>query len=147
MSLTLTNEQTRSLFEIRVWFQALDQPFWRLAGLAGTGKTSLMKFLLEVDDLRIKNKEIAVVAFTHTAASVLRKKGVHQAKTVHSLIYKCEKLPNGEYFFIRRTPRELQDLYCLIVVDEASMIGYQMRQDLLSFGIPVLFVGDAGQLE
>lgn len=34
----------------------------------------------------------------------------------------------------------------LIVVDEGSMVGKEVAQDLLSFGIPVLVMGDPGQL-
>lgn len=35
----------------------------------------------------------------------------------------------------------------LIVVDEASMVSSRIHEDLLSFGIPILYVGDHGQLE
>ena len=41
---------------------------------------------------------------------------------------------------------ELRD-YDTIIVDEASMIDHLLHQDLLSFGIPILWVGDHGQLE
>lgn len=34
----------------------------------------------------------------------------------------------------------------LIVVDEASMVGRNMTDDLLSFGVPILAIGDPGQL-
>lgn len=34
----------------------------------------------------------------------------------------------------------------LIVVDEASMVGSRMAADLMSFGIPILAIGDPGQL-
>lgn len=34
----------------------------------------------------------------------------------------------------------------VIVVDESSMVGWQMAQDLLSFGVPVIAMGDPGQL-
>lgn len=39
----------------------------------------------------------------------------------------------------------LQDLK-LIVIDEASMVDGQIMQDLKSFGIKILFIGDTGQL-
>jgi exodeoxyribonuclease-5 len=35
----------------------------------------------------------------------------------------------------------------LIIVDEASMVSAEIQHDLESFGIPVLYVGDHGQLE
>ena len=145
MSFTLTDEQTRAIFEIRTWYADRMQPFWRLKGFAGTGKTSIMKFLMTCDEFQ-SNKQIAVVAFTHKAASVLRKKGIPEAKTIHSLAYKAEELPNGDYIFIKRSPDEIRSLYSLIIIDEASMVSKAMRDDLLSFGVPILFVGDSGQL-
>ena len=143
--ITLTEEQSRALFEIRTWYTDKMQPFWRLKGYAGTGKTSLMKFLLQCDDFR-SNKMIGVVAFTHKAASVLRKKGIPDAKTIHSLAYKVETLPNGDVIFTRRPKEEIRSLYSFLIVDEASMVSKAMRDDLLSFGVPILFVGDSGQL-
>jgi exodeoxyribonuclease-5 len=35
----------------------------------------------------------------------------------------------------------------LIIVDEASMVGEMIRDDLKSFGIPILAIGDPGQLQ
>lgn len=37
-------------------------------------------------------------------------------------------------------------LASVIVVDEASMVGHQMAQDLLTFGVPIIAMGDPGQL-
>src|SRR5216683_1867587 len=45
-----------------------------------------------------------------------------------------------------RKRRSLDDIQTLII-DEASMIDHVLFRDLLSFGLPVLFVGDHGQLE
>jgi exodeoxyribonuclease-5 len=143
--ISLTLEQDTALFELRTWFVDKLAPFWRLKGFAGTGKTSLMKFLLACDDFRT-NKGIAVVAYTHVAAGVLRKKGVHQATTIHSLVYKAVETPNGDFIYDRRPKAEIADMYSLIVVDEASMVAKPMRKDIESFGVPVLYVGDGGQL-
>lgn len=143
--ITLTDEQSLALFEIRTWFTNRMAPFWRLKGYAGTGKTAMMKFLIESEDFHT-NKSIAVIAFTHVAAGVLRSKGVEQASTIHSLIYRAEEDASGNFVFIRRQKNEVKDMYSLIVVDEASMVTKAMREDILSFGVPVLFVGDAAQL-
>ncbi len=111
-----------------------------IGGLAGTGKTSCVKVVL--DRMREKGKHVAVATFAGKAASVLRKKGVHQAQTLHSLMYKPDKV-NGKLVFSK-----LLDLECdAVVVDEASMINTGLYEDLLSFGVPVVFVGDHGQLE
>lgn len=46
--------------------------------------------------------------------------------------------------FLRRT--ELDRDYGLLVVDEASMVSDDLLEDLKSFGVPILGVGDHGQL-
>lgn len=48
--------------------------------------------------------------------------------------------------YIKKNVDELQQ-YSLIVCDECSMISEKMFNDLLSFGIKVLFIGDPGQLD
>ena len=42
---------------------------------------------------------------------------------------------------------ELEYPYSLIVIDEASMINDSLRDELLSYGVPIIFVGDKNQLE
>ena len=111
-----------------------------IGGLAGTGKTTLIKSIL--DEMRALGKYVAVVAFAGKAVSVLRQKGVYQAQTLHSLIYKPDK-KDGKLTFTR-----VFDLDCdAVIVDEASMINTALYEDLLSFDKPVVFIGDHGQLE
>jgi exodeoxyribonuclease-5 len=73
---------------------------------------------------------------------VLRERGI-DAGTIHALIY----VPAKNGCTIRYCKRRHLDGVGTIIVDEASMIDYAMHQDILSFGIPTLFVGDHGQLE
>jgi exodeoxyribonuclease-5 len=54
----------------------------------------------------------------------------------------CPKCNDARY--IRR--ETLDRPYRLIVIDEASMVSDEMRDVLLSFGVPILAVGDHGQL-
>lgn len=54
----------------------------------------------------------------------------------------CKKC--GERRFHRR--EDLDARYCLIIVDEASMVSDDMLDDLRGFGVPILAVGDHGQL-
>jgi exodeoxyribonuclease-5 len=54
----------------------------------------------------------------------------------------CE--PKETLKFVKR--EHLTGLYSLIVVDEASMLTTSQVQDLRSFGLPILLVGDPGQL-
>lgn len=107
-----------------------------LGGYAGTGKTTVIRQLIE------RLPEYAVCAYTGKAAHVLRRKGV-PASTIHSLIY--EAVPDehgGEPTFNLREELPYQG----VIVDEASMVGKLIYHDLLSFGLPLIFVGDHGQL-
>jgi exodeoxyribonuclease-5 len=60
------------------------------------------------------------------------------------LIYFPQKGAQTSYRFRRRISLDGVET---IVVDEASMIDHVLYADLMSYGLPVLFVGDHGQLE
>lgn len=110
-----------------------------LGGYAGTGKTTLLKLLIdEVDD------SLAVMALTGKAVSVLRHKGVEEANTIHSTIYYCEVEKKKLIFTLRD---DIEGHPNLFIIDEASMVSTQLYKDLLSFNVPILWVGDHGQLE
>src|SRR5215831_2956105 len=113
---------------------------FRLFGYAGTGKTTLARHLAEDVD-----GDVVFAAFTGKAALVMRRKGCTDASTIHSLIYRARE--SGE-----ETPTfELWDdapasKAKLIVIDECSMVDAELGRDLLSFGVPVLVLGDPAQL-
>jgi exodeoxyribonuclease-5 len=112
-----------------------------MGGLAGVGKTTLISWLIRCPDLR--DKRIAVASLTGKAVSVLRKKGVSEAQTIHSLIYDPEEDVRGQTVFILKPFIDFDYIF----IDEGSMTNAVLYADLLSFGIPLLFVGDIGQLE
>ena len=113
---------------------------FRLFGYAGTGKTTLARHLAAHID-----GEVKYAAFTGKAALVMRRKGCGGASTIHSLIYRARE--SGE-----ETPTfELWDdapasKAKLIVIDECSMVDAELGRDLMSFGVPVLVLGDPAQL-
>lgn len=107
-----------------------------LGGLAGTGKTTLISHLIQ------KLPNFACCAFTGKAADVLRSKGV-KATTIHSLIYQPIKNKKGGVDFRPKNVIPASG----VIVDEASMVGTDIYQDLISYGLPIIFVGDHGQLE
>ncbi len=130
----LTDEQEAALQTVL----ASTRPYATLGGLAGSGKTTIIRELVE----RVPN--VRVLAPTGKAAQVLRRKGV-AADTIHSWLYPPpEEDLNGDLIWGDPAPEETPDL---IVVDEASMVYRELFQDLMSLGIRVLFVGDHGQLE
>jgi exodeoxyribonuclease-5 len=109
-----------------------------LGGYAGTGKTTLIRVLHR------RHPGLLVVAPTGKAAAVLRRKGI-PARTIHSTIYWAEDEPYGGVSFHLKD--ELPEDAGGFICDEASMVDARAYRDLMSFGVPVVFVGDHGQLE
>src|SRR6202035_5203735 len=112
----------------------------RLFGYAGTGKTTLARQVAEGAD-----GKVLFAAFTGKAALVMRSKGCFGATTIHSLIYKPQESATATPSF------ELWDeapasKAALIVIDECSMVDAELGRDLLSFGVPLLVLGDPAQL-
>jgi exodeoxyribonuclease-5 len=113
---------------------------FRLFGYAGTGKTTLAQTIAEGVDGDVK-----FAAFTGQAASVMRAKGCRGASTIHSLIYRAresgEEVPSFDLW--DEAPASKASL---IIIDECSMVDAELGRDLLSFGVPVLVLGDPAQL-
>src|SRR4051794_37334503 len=87
--ITPTDEQTRAIKAVTDWYadRSGPQEFY-LAGYAGVGKSTIANFAVEDLGAKHKVKKVRTAAFTGKAASVLRKKGIPEAQTIHSLIYK-----------------------------------------------------------
>jgi exodeoxyribonuclease V len=65
--------------------------------------------------------------------------------TIHRLLYRPVINSKDELVGFQKR-EELDRQYDLIVVDEASMVGDEMLEDLKKHGVPILAVGDHGQL-
>src|SRR5499433_2209966 len=138
-------EQDTALAAVAGWLKAKPGQgqtplIFRLFGYAGTGKTTLAKHIAEGVD-----GKVLFAAFTGKAAQVMRNKGCQGASTIHSLVYKT--LESG----VEEPSFELWDeapasRAKLIVIDECSMVDAELGRDLLSFGVPVLVLGDPAQL-
>lgn len=89
--------------------------------------------------------EVAYVAYTGRAAQVLRSKGCTTAITAHKLLYQS-KFSDKTGKFYNYPRKTLEKPYKLIVVDEVSMLPLDMWNLLLSHKIPVIALGDPGQL-
>jgi len=138
--IVLTEDQQEAIDLILKWVEGPAQEF-RLGGYAGTGKTTVIKYLLR----QLKGKIPAIVsAFTGKAVSVLRNKGVYQSCTLHSLLYHAEyDTETKKMVFV---PRSFL-AYDFVIVDEASMISTLLYDDLRRHPVKILFVGDPAQLE
>lgn len=137
----LTNKQQEGL-RIAVQRYKAREPWTCISGYAGSGKSTLVKFIIEA--LNIEPDKVCYVAFTGKAATVLQQKGCPGAITAHKLLYKAKPLPNGTYYF---EPKQSFDIpYQIIVVDEISMLPRKMWELLLTHKIYILACGDPGQL-
>jgi exodeoxyribonuclease-5 len=159
-----SDQQRAALDAVDAWLECPEHPYFYLAGFAGVGKTTLASEIAE------RAGGALFAAFTGKAASVLRKKGCDGASTIDSLLY----LPQLEISCTANPPCQApslcgtDDAHCrfrrerhvgrtlneksevaetnLVIIDECSMVGAEMGNDLLSFGTPVLVLGDPGQL-
>ena len=116
------------------------EPYTCISGYAGTGKSTLIKFIIAALD--IPPEKVSYVAYTGKAAQVLKQKGCPNPITAHKLLYKAKPMPNGTYKFV---PKPVSD-YDIIVVDEVSMLPKDMWLQLLSHRIHVIATGDPFQL-
>ena len=137
----LTKKQMEGL-KIAVARYKSHKPYTCIAGYAGTGKSTLIKFIVAALDL--EPSEVVYVAYTGKAAQVLKQKGCESAITAHKLLYFAEPLPNGKYRFKKKPT--LDESPKLIVVDEISMLPKPMWDLLLTHKIPVIACGDPAQL-
>ena len=134
-------EQDNALLAVERWRKAGESQVFRLFGYAGAGKTTLARHIAEN-----AGGNVAFAAFTGKAAHVMRQKGCVGASTIHALIYRpASAEEDGEPSFTLRydAPASEADL---IIIDECSMVDEDLGRDLLSFGKPVLVLGDPAQL-
>lgn len=85
MTTDLSPDQEEALADVIDWLDGRGEHVFKLAGLAGTGKTTLIRAI--VAWCRQNEREVEVCAYTGKAAHVLRRKGIPMACTLHSLMY------------------------------------------------------------
>jgi hypothetical protein len=136
-NIELTDEQQSTLNEIKEWLK-LSKGSERIAilkGKAGTGKTTLLKSVVEY--IEKQKKTYSLIAFTGRAARVLSNKTGYSANTIHSEIYSIDKNSmafsedNEEQqlkfeesdFSVSFSLKDTDELKQYYIVDEASMVG------------------------
>ena len=70
--------------------------FTTIAGYAGTGKSTLVRYI--IDALDVEEDRVCHCAFTGKAAEVLKKKGNKNVATLHRLLYEHIPRPAGGFF-------------------------------------------------
>ncbi|MHC4215855.1 MAG: AAA family ATPase, partial [Planctomycetota bacterium] len=175
----LASQQIQAVDAIHNWRNRSASQVFRLFGYAGTGKTTLAKYVAEACRLPL------FCAFTGKAAHVLRQKGC-EAVTIHQAIYSPQERSKQRLqsletdLFKLENPEDPKDIDLvaiekirkeiaaenrklsspkfklnpdgpikdadLVIIDEVSMVNEQMANDLLSFGVDILVLGDPAQL-
>jgi ATP-dependent exoDNAse (exonuclease V) alpha subunit len=155
-----SGQQLEALDRITDWYENSDKLVYRLAGVYGGGKTTLLPQIAR----RLKVK-VVYGAYTGRATAVMRTKGCTDADTLDSMLYTrpryivcgdktpCKKLCAGRCPHHREKygDKALDSDSAvtgadLVIVDEGSMIARQMAKDLLSFSTPMLVAYDDFQL-
>ena len=157
MGLDLNTQQIYALYDIENWWESGNEQVYELSGRAGVGKSHLVRYFIE--RIGLERNEAAYVAFAGKAAMQLARNGL-PARTIHSLIYHHEKVDdldeNGRVQYDSKGNKKMKWQFTLkdslpkeiklIVLDEASMVNKDIGKDLLSFGIPLIALGDLNQL-
>lgn len=157
MGIMLNSEQTTLLDKLECWYKNRTKPFFYYSGRAGTGKTTVVAALLE--RLGMDPGHYVSCAYVGKAVMVLLRKG-YNASTLHSLMYNViiENIKDVTYNedgdeLIRHKLKmhfelkeKLSEVIELIIVDECKMVPDKMITELMSFGKPIIFMGDENQL-
>ncbi len=163
--MTLTLDQTRAIQNLHEFFASDDNVFL-LKGSAGSGKTTIVRHVIE----EMANKNCQLMAPTGRAALILSQKTGRQASTIHRQIYTVEPLDESEkgeddfktYFALNDCNDSANTIY---LIDESSMVSDKfsdneafifgsgfLLSDLLEYcnlthtHRKIVFIGDFAQL-
>lgn len=167
-------DQEEALKRIFEWFHQSGERTFKLGGLAGTGKSSLIPFI--PDYVLLHSYNVMFVAPTNKASLVVQNRLNENniranSRTLHRSFYSkrerhCDKCPLTEslklvchgasgvnqcgcvldFYAMANQNKNIK----LIICDESSMISREVYDDVLDNtdeSIKILFVGDHGQLE
>ena len=137
----LTNGQEKGL-KVAIERYRHKEPYTVIAGPAGSGKSSLVRFI--IDALDLPEDKVVYITYTGKASLVLRNKGCSNAITAHNLLYHAKEKPDGTFEF--KPKKHLDYDYKIIVLDECSMLPEDMWTLLLSHKVHVIALGDKEQL-
>src|SRR3989344_636410 len=149
----LSRDQELCLKHLLEWYKKdkLEMQYVTLGGYAGTGKTTLIAILRKELHKIDKGLKVGFASYTGKAARVLKIKLKEEktifpndtVSTIHALIY--SPVVNEKEEIIGWKTKEKIDK-SLIIIDEASMVDEIIWSHLLDYNVPIIVVGDHGQL-
>ena len=137
----LTEKQKQGL-EIAVERYKNRQKYTVISGYAGTGKSTLVKFIISALPGIDPDKDVVFTSFTGKATQVLQNKGNKHTFTLHKLLYESHPRPDGTFF--RRPVAGIP--FKIVVVDEISMAPKTLIDLLMKYDVYVICLGDPFQL-
>ncbi|MBI4973705.1 AAA family ATPase [Candidatus Roizmanbacteria bacterium] len=151
--MTLSRDQKKAFGDVLEWYRKDKEamPYITLGGYAGTGKTTFIAHLRKRLDKLDKKLKVGFASYTGKASRVLRNKlketdtvmSQDTVGTIHSLIY-SPIVDEKEQIIGWKTKDKIDR--DLIIIDEASMVDGLIWQHLMAYKIPIIVVGDHGQL-
>jgi exodeoxyribonuclease-5 len=170
----LSPQQQGAVDGVRAWLAAGTQQVYRLFGYAGTGKTTLAIHLAELMGLErvlfaaftgkaalVMQKKGCLGARTiHSLAYTPQSKSAARIRELEAQIASAddpdrardlrealrrERIAHNRPAFSLNPCSDIKGAD-LLIIDEVSMVGERMGIDLLSFGTPILVLGDPAQL-
>lgn len=151
------NDQIFAMYELDNWWKRRNEQVFQISGGAGTGKTTcIMGF---IDKIGLSLDRVLFTSYMGKAVCQMIRNGL-PAKTIHSTCYTYDKevardndgnmifLDNGKpkMVYAQHLKDHLPKKIDLVVADEAFTIPEQNCLDLMSFGIPIVALGDRNQL-
>lgn len=140
--ITYNTQQLDAIQKALRWFftDSYKDNLFVIGGLAGCGKSTVVKVIIRM--LGLTNDDVIFATLTSKASLVLRLKG-NPSNTIHKTFYSTYKKGKSFRFSLKK---QINGNIRLIVIDEVSMVSLNMLNDIISFGIPVIALGDYGQL-
>lgn len=113
-----------------------------ISGYAGTGKSTLVKTIVQNLPGIDPDRDVVYACFTGKAAQVLLKKGNKNVTTLHKLLYESIPKPDGTFYHKPKITIE----YPVVVVDEVSMAPKNLMELLFKHNVFIIALGDPFQL-
>ena len=140
------NRITYAVLQKKAIIGALESGVMLLTGGPGTGKTTIVKALIDI--FESMDMKVALAAPTGRAAKKLSEATCHEAKTIHRLLEFEYSSEDGDRPGFRRNENDLLEEN-VIIIDESSMIDNILMCSLLKAvkpGARVILIGDSDQL-